>query len=847
MKIKIVLFILLIFCIPLFTYSLSDKTIYIKGLVIDSESNDPLPAVSVALSNEDKLFKTDKLGLFSIPLDSMELTRAQLKISSLGYETKMIKLANTENDLIVKLNPRAQSLSEIIVRGRKYQNKNNPAVALIDLVIANKKKNRMEAIGYYDTQKYEKIQFALTDITLQFKQNRIFKNFQFMFIESDSTGSKGGEMMPIFMKETLSKIYYRKSPRSLKERIHSNKMVEFENLDNKGLEANIQYMYQDIDIYENNITLLTNQFLSPIAPTAPSFYRYYIMDTIQSGGEKYTKLFFGARNKQDMLFQGYLFIAMDGTYSIKGIELSVNKNINLNWVKDVKIIQQFEKAGNKGLMLTSEQSIMDFGITKRGQNILGKRSVYFKNYNFDPPANDSIFSGPNTAHLDSAKRRDEAYWLAKRPQPLSKSEADTYLLIDSVQKVPEFRRVMDIATVIIQGYKGMGKYEIGPVNTFYSYNPIEGIRARVGGRTTPAFSKKLNFDSYIGYGFRDGNYKYYLSSTWSFTPRSIYEFPVKSLKASIQQDTKFPGQDLQFVQEDNIFLSIKRGVNDKLFYNKSFKLEQLNEFDNHFSYSLGYQFTQTATGGNIFFNRTDYLSHLNDVNSIDISELSLKLRYAPNEKFYQGKTFRIPILSKYPVIDGQLSLGSKGISNDYDYQNVRLSISKRFYFSVLGYSDLIWEGGKIFGQLPYPLLFIHRANQSYSYQILSYNLMNFLEFVSDQYSSLNIDHCFNGFIINKVPLVKELEFREYLTFKILDGSISERNDPNKQTNLFKFPVSLDGKPYTSALGKSPYIEGSIGIGNILRFFRVDLVKRFTYLDHPNVSSYGLRLRFRFDF
>ena len=846
MKIYKAILTLLFFCISMLNFSQTNKNLQIKGVVVDAESNDPLPAVSIILSNRvEAVTKTNKLGRFTITLDSLQDISGPLKISSLGYETKYVEYSETDSP--IKLSPKALTLSEIIVKGRKYQNKNNPAVALIDLVIANKNRNRMEAVAYYDTEKYEKVQFALTDITLQFKQSRIFKNFQFMFIASDSAVGNATDMMPIYMKEQLSKIYYRKTPKSFKERIRSNKMVQFESLDNKGLEANIQYMYQDIDIYENNITVLTNQFLSPIAPTAPSFYRYYIMDTIQSGAEKYTKLFFGARNKQDMLFQGYLYIAMDGTYAIKGVELSVNKNINLNWVKDLKIIQQFERIGNRGLLLTSEQSIMDFGITKKGQNVLGKRTVSFQNYNFLPPTNDSIFSGPNSAYLDSASSRSDAYWQSNRPEALSHSEAKTYLLIDSVQKVPEFKRAVDITTVIIQGYKGMGKYEIGPVNTFYSYNPIEGMRARVGGRTTPAFSKKLNFDTYIGYGVRDGNFKYYLSGTWSFTPRSIYEFPVKSLMASIQQDTKFPGQDLQFVQEDNILLSIKRGVNDKLFYNKSFKMEQLNEFENHFSYSLGYQYTQTAAGGNIYFNHTDYLARRNDVNSINISELSLKLRYAPNEKFYQGKIFRIPILSKYPVIECQLRLGAKRIMNDYDYQSLRLSVSKRFYWSVLGYSDVIWEGGKTFGQLPYPLLFIHRANQSYSYQILSYNLMNFLEFVSDRYSSLNIDHCFNGFLLNKIPLIKELELREYLTCKILDGSMSQGNDPKLHSNLFQFPVSADGKPFTSALGKMPYVEGSIGVGNILRFFRLDLVRRFTYLDHANVSPLGLRMRFRFDF
>jgi len=122
-----------------------------------------------------------------------------------------------------------------------------------------------------------------------------------------------------------------------------------------------------------------------------------------------------------------------------------------------------------------------------------------------------------------------------------------------------------------------------------------------------------------------------------------------------------------------------------------------------------------------------------------------------------------------------------------------------------------------------------------------------LEFVSDEYTSLNIDHCFNGFFLNKIPIIKHLDLRENVTCKILWGEVSKGNDPKYNNDLFKFPVEADGTPTTYSLSKVPYIEGSFGIGNIFKIFRVDLVKRFTYLDNPNVAKIGLRMRFKFDF
>ena len=159
---------------------------------------------------------------------------------------------------------------------------------------------------------------------------------------------------------------------------------------------------------------------------------------------------------------------------------------------------------------------------------------------------------------------------------------------------------------------------------------------------------------------------------------------------------------------------------------------------------------------------------------------------------------------------------------------------------------MLVEGAKIFGKVPYPLLFIHNANQSYSYQKNSYNMMNFLEFVSDQYVSLNIDHSFNGFFCNKIPLLKRLKFREVITFKALYGGIGRGNDPDLSAGLFKFPVDNSGVPLTYTLDKKPYIEASAGFSNILNVFRVDLIKRFTYLDNPNVAKVGIRVQFRLD-
>jgi hypothetical protein len=226
----------------------------------------------------------------------------------------------------------------------------------------------------------------------------------------------------------------------------------------------------------------------------------------------------------------------------------------------------------------------------------------------------------------------------------------------------------------------------------------------------------------------------------------------------------------------------------------------------------------------------------------------LELRWAPNEKFYQGKVYRIPIPGPAPVFTARVNAGFKGLlGGEYTYQNLTLNLAKRFYLSQLGYSDVTVEGGYLLGQAPFPLLSIHRANQTYAYQLNSYNLMNFLEFVSDHYVSLSLDHSFNGFFFNKIPLLRRLKLREAFSVKALYGGVRAENNPVRHGSLFQFPVNAQGEPITFTLERQPYVEGSVGVANLFKVFRVDLVKRFTYLEHPTVAEWGIRARFRLDF
>lgn len=825
----------------------SGQTITITGTVKDAVTHLPLQNVSVFFTGAQGVI-TDSAGRYTLQSDDQV---SYIEFTILGYQSVKRKLGNGANiTMNIDLTPAPKSLNNVTVttnKRAKYRNKNNPAVELIRQVIAHKDDNRMQSYETAAYEKYEKIQLSLSKVSKKLTDNKLLKRYNFVFDNQDTTQMEGMSVTPVYLEETLSDFYYRKKPQQEKTIVKGKKKVDFgEFVDMVGVSSYLNRLYEDINIYDNNISVLTNQFLSPIADLAPTFYMFYIRDTVEMNGEKLVKMYFTPRNPDDLLFRGTMFITLDGNYGIQQINMFVSSRVNLNFVRQLKIGQEFEKTNEGRYALMKSDMVVDFGLSKNGGGILGERTVSYKDFKTNIALNDSVFHGPKVELQEKAEERVDSFWVNNRHDSLSQAEAKVYANIDSLKNMKSFRRLMDWGTFLLAGYKQAGPFEVGPANTFYSFNPVEGFRLRLGGRTTPRLSKRYYFETYGAYGFKDEKWKYFLSASYSINNKSIYAYPLHYIRASFQRDTKIPGQELQFVQEDNFLLSFKRGNNDKWLYNDIANLTYVREFGDHLRYSLGYKYWKQTPAGSIIYTKPVGGADVN-IPNITTAELSAEFRWAPHEQFYQGKLYRVPIINRFPIFTFRYIAGIKGLTwGEYNYHNINLRIEKRFYLSQFGYTDITAEGGYLFGKVPFPLMTIHRANQTFSYQLASFNLMNFMEFVSDHYASITLDHYFNGFIFNKVPLLKRLKLREVIAGKLLYGATRDENNPDKNPDQIKFPTT-NGVVSTFVLDKQPYFEASVGIANIFKLVRVDFVKRFTYLQHPEIPTWGIRTRVKFDF
>lgn len=823
------------------------QTRLVRGTIIDSVSRLPLPNVSVVELNKTRGTISDAAGKFKINIENRTKV---LVFTATGYKPVRLVVTDTlVTDYMIMLSKSFTTLAPVIVNAKKtrYRNKNNPAVELIREVIANKTKNGPGAPDHLSYEQYEKAKILFDKPSKLIVNNFIMKKYQFVFENVDTVLVPGKTLFPAYLEEVYSKNYYRKTPEKKKKIVLARKSTDLgEYLDMTAISQILKRLYEEVNIYDNSVNAFTMQFLSPIADIAPTFYKYFIVDTIEENGKKIVQLDFMPRNPEDLLFKGTLYITLDGNFAVKKVSLDVSKHINVNYIRHFEVHQDFEEGIGNHYHLSSSRMVAYFSPFPNTPAVYGERIIAIKNVN-DTIISEEAMKGREVDTLSQASIQTNNYWQEERPEPLSQPEANAYINTDSLVRMRSYSQLMDIVTLLTAGYKSVGKFEIGPVGSFYSFNSVEGNRLQFGIRSKPALSTKYFVDSYVAYGFGDQRWKYFLSGTYSLNHQSIYTFPFHYIQASYMHDTRILGQEDVFTQGNSFLGSFNRGINDAWLYNDIFRLTYVHELQSHFSYTIGMKYWSQQPTGSLHYIFKDGISEPDTLHQIITTELSFTVRWAPHEQFYQGKATRRDVINKYPIITFQYAKGISGLfGGQYSYDALNLAIFKRFYTAPLGFSDIGINAGYLAGNLPYPLLIIHPGNQSYFYSVNSYNLMNNGEFLSDHFASMRIDHYFNGFFFNKIPLIKKLRLREVIEAKFLIGGLRDENNPAVNPSQMQFPTT-NGVTSSFPLGGKSYFEAGFGIYNIFSFIRIDLVKRFSFLSHPNISDLGLRFSTNLNF
>lgn len=837
-----------------FTSSYSQELTVIRGKVFDAKTKEPMPFVDLLLKDTYVGATTDLDGAYEIktknPSDS-------IVCNFIGYKPMTLAIKKEErqkiNFYLEEEGIQIQSVTIVEKKGR-YRKKNNPAVELMRKVIANRDRNKLEAKEYYTYDKHEKLELDLNNITEEFKDRKAFKNFEFLWEYLDTSKVNGRVFLPLYIREVLSTVHYRKNPESKKEERHAINMTEFdEALDMESITNIIDLLYQDVNLYDNSIRILENDFLSPMAPWALNYYRFYIIDTTYVSNKEAIHLAFIPRNKTFIGFTGDVYISNDNKYSLLKATLGITKDISMNFVRDILVDQEFSEIDDV-YTLTKDEITLDVALSDGGMGVYASKRNVLNNFNFDPPDNEDIFSNIEEVVVrEDAYEQTDNYWKDNRIEKLSDKQQGIYNMIDTLQTVPAYRRFVTATKLITTGYVPMGKYwDLGKLGTMVSFNQVEGWRFRLGPETAHRFTQKVQGRAYAAYGTRDKRFKGGASFLYTFND-DYRENPRHFIMGAYRRDVFFPGLQLEFLSQDNFLTSFRRGQANQMLFNEEFSLDYYLE--NEFGFiKTSLERKEREPYGTLVFEaiRDDQLVSIPDVTT---TEIKISGEFSPNTAFIQGREIRTPIKSDHPRFQVSYRAGIKALGGQYNYHNLSIQMKKRVSLSVLGRMQIEAEVGRIWGNnLPFILLYIPPANQSYSFMPTSFNTMNFLEFATDKYGRFYFQHFFDGYIFNRIPLWRKLKLKEILTFKIVYGGLDDANDPTLNPELIQFNTLASGEFLTQPFETNvPFIEYGFGIYNIFRFFRVDLVKRVNYLDRPNVENLfgvkglGLRARIKVEF
>jgi hypothetical protein len=806
----------------------SQTTTVVKGKIADAITREPLPFVNLIFKGTSVGGTTDIEGNYTM---STTLKVDSIVISYVGYNkvTRVIKPGITQE---VNIGLR-QGVDLITVEVKAGE---NPAWRILRKIIANKDRNDREKLVSYEYEVYNKVEFDLNNISEDFKNSKLLQPFSFIFDNIDSSNAKEKPYLPLFMTEALSDFYYRGNPKTRNEVIKASKVA---GIQNESVSQFMGDMYQNVNIYDNTILVFGKDFVSPISDNALLFYKFYLIDSTVIDGHKCYQLQFKPKRKQELTFTGNLWAA-DTTFGIIQIEMAIASDANINFINATNVVQQYTYVDSVWMM-EKERLVIDFNpfpIEQKKKSVMGiygRKTASYSNFKINQPREDSFYSlTENLKVADDAFKKSEEYWKQHRLDSLSKNEKQIYHMVDTLQTLPIYHTWVDVLQIFVTGYKVKGNFEYGPYYNMLSFNEIEGTRFRFGGRTSNKFSRWYELNGYAAYGTRDEKFKYSLGlrAFISKKPRALVGMTYKN-------DNEILGQSQNGFTTDNILASAFRVTPLRNLTN----VREVNtwidrEWFTGFNSKLSIVNRQMLPLADFHYEFKTSEGEVKILDKITTSEIRFLTRLAYQEKYVQGEFSRVALgVTKYPVVQAQYTVGIKNLfGGNYDYQKLVVNWDHRVRISPIGYFDYVIEYGKVWGQVPYPLLELHGGNETYIYDLYAYNSMNYYEFVSDEYGSVNFLHHFDGFFLNKIPLMRRLKWREVVGGKALIGKVNQSN-----RELLIFPAHLYD------LSRGPYMEASAGIENIFKVFRIDAVWRLSYLDHDKALPLTIKGSLQFNF
>ena len=848
----------IVFCLSIVAFVSINAQI--TGEIVDKDGY-AIPYASAMYKGHHIATASDMNGAFTIERhEGWTLT-----ISSVGFRSQTIKIdASTPSHLRVVLKEDSKSLNEVIVKSKRarYSRKDNPAVALMRRVIAAKSKTHLDNHDYYQFNKYQKITLSMNDLQPKDLETGMFKKSSWLLDQIETSPYNNKLILPLSVDETVTQHVYRKNPKTEREIVMGQKTEGINKVIQTGEIINtlLKDIFTDVDIYDDYVRLLQYPFTSPIGKTAISFYRYYIQDTVYVDRDLCYHINFIPNNQQDFGFRGDLYVLADSTLHVKKCTMTIPARSDVNFVENMKIEQEYTCLPDGDWVLTKDDMFAELKLNKLFNKLLVVRTTRLNDYAFDELPNKLFKGKAKVRHEADAMIRDEAFWEQYRTVDLTRGETSMNSFIHKMQQSKGYKWVIFGVRAFLENYVETGstntpsKFDIGPVTTMVSSNFVDGLRFRLSGRTTANLNKHWFWSGYYAYGSKSHKHYYSSEVTYSLNKKKNlpFEFPQRNITFETSYDIMSPSDKFLRHNKDNIFMAFRtQKVQQMYFYNRQ-KLSFDYETDWGFSFNTSLKAESNEPTGNLVFKRMPASSQiLTDpfVDKIRTTELAVGVRYNPGQTYMNTKQRRWPVNLDSPEFKLSHTMGlSNVLGGQYQFNRTELGVYKRFWMGSWGYVDTHLNGGIEWNKVPFPLLIMPPVNLSFFEHENTFSMMKNMEFLNDRYAFWSVAWDLNGKILNRLPLVKHLKWREYVAFKGMWGTLTDKNNPRLLTQNATDELLFELPSTTQLMDKKvPYMELVVGVHNIFKFFAIDYVHRFNYNDVPGTKKNGIRFGFNMSF
>ena len=821
-------------CYPVFS-----QVTKVTGIVLQQE--DSFPAFASVVFKEDSLnggLVDEKDGKFSI---TTKKPVTAIIIRGTGYKTVEYTIEQGKNnkDILIYLETASNEIKEFTVKPKR-----NPAEVLIDSVLARRKFTDFKRANSFSATTYEKTTLSIYNVPPKLKKSILMRPVKEIFDNPDTVD--GVVMYPAMMSEAFTDVYKKKGQLESKYRWGA-KISGIEN-DALGLGTLTTTLFQDFNIYDDYQNVLGKIFMGPINPIGKTYYDYRITDTSVIKGHKCYKIELRPKLFTELIYNGNIWIA-DTTYAVMDADLKMDKNANINLFTNLEVGLDYRKLENDSThyVLDNERIRLDINPTdfisftmnlgpKNNRFLVSLvKSTNFSHFVLDGKPPKQIPPMGNVEDADTLKHNEE-WWKRHRPNELDSTDKKIYTTAEIIKRKPIVKFLIKMGDVFGSGYANFDYVALGPLYEIYSRNDIEGDRVKLGIRTGDSLSRRFIAEGFVAYGFGDKRWKWQAYANFHINKnKKPWRMVTVMARQGIEQIGLNPGQ---FRPDNVIGTFLRRRSLRTLSYINQAQIVYDHDWFQGFNQKLTIDWQQVFPTNTLPFPVLDPNGVVSGyLPKYTRFEIRLETTLALGQRQITGRAKRRTLRGKWPEIKFIYAIGIKGVlGSDYNYHMLRLNIKDIIRLKPLGYGEYTFSAGKIFGQVPYPILEIHPGNDTYSYDKYAFNCMNYFEFVSDQFITFSYEHHFEGFIFNKIPLLNKLKWREVVGIRGVYGSLSEQNKrfvalPH---GTYELKDQLTGRYI-------PYMEMNVGIENIFNIIRIDFVTRLTHRKQPDPNNPGKML------